>query len=58
MQAGQALVASAPTAITNPKVVAHLDLVKKGLVSSVKVLEESGSLMVGFTKDLSGFGKS
>lgn len=58
VQAGQALVASAPTAITNPKVVAHLDLVKKGLVSSVKVLEESGSLMVGFTKDLSGFGKS
>lgn len=55
VQAGQALVASAPTAITNPKVVAHLDLVKKGLVSSVKVLEESGSLMVGFKKELSGF---
>lgn len=58
VQAGEALIASAPTALTNPKVVAHLDLVKKGLVSSVKVLEESGSLMVGFSKDLSGFGKS
>jgi len=55
VQTGQALVASAPTALTNPKVLAHLDLVKKGLVSSVKVLEESGSLLVGFSKDLSGF---
>lgn len=55
VQAGQALVASAPTALTNPKVLAHLDLVKKGLVSSVKVLEESGTLLVGFTKDLSSF---
>lgn len=57
VQTGQALVASAPTAIANPKVLAHLDLVKKGLVSSVKVLEESGSLLVGFGKDLSGFSK-
>jgi hypothetical protein len=55
VQAGQALIASAPTAITNPKVLAHLDLVKKGLTSSVKVIEESGGLLVGFSKDLSGF---
>jgi hypothetical protein len=55
VQAGQALIASAPSAIANPKVLAHLDLVKKGLGSSVKVLEESGGLLVGFTKDLSGF---
>lgn len=55
VQAGQALITSAPTAIANPKVLAHLDLVKKGLTSSVKVVEESGGLLVGFTKDLSGF---
>ena len=36
-------------------VLAHLDLVKKGLTTSVKVLGESGSLLVGFGKDLSGF---
>ena len=54
VQAGHALIASAPTALTNPKVLAHLDLVKKGLGSSVKVLEESGGLLVGFGKDLSG----
>jgi len=29
--------------------------VKKGLTTSVKVLGESGSLLVGFGKDLSGF---
>lgn len=52
VQAGQALVASAPTAITNPKVLAHLDLVKKGLTTSVKVLQESGGLLTGFSKDL------
>ncbi|MDB4992702.1 MAG: hypothetical protein JWM74_134, partial [Myxococcaceae bacterium] len=45
-------------ALNNPKVVAHLGLVKKGLFSSAKVLSESGSLMVGFTKDLSGFSKT
>jgi hypothetical protein len=55
VQTGQALVMSAPKAIANPKVIAHLDLVKKGLLSSTKVLQESGSLMLGFTKDLSGF---
>src|SRR6185369_9117707 len=58
VQTGEGLVASAATSITNPKVVAHLDLVKTGIVDSVKVIKESGSLMVGFSKDLSGFGKS
>lgn len=57
VQTGEALVASAATSIANPKVLTHLDLVKKGLISSVRVLEQSGSLMVDFTKDLSGFGK-
>jgi hypothetical protein len=55
---GEALVASAATSLTNPKVVTHLGLVKEGLVSSIKVIKESGSLMVGMGKDLSGFGKS
>jgi hypothetical protein len=58
IQTGEALVASAATSLTNPKVIAHLDLVKTGLVDSVKVVKESGGLMVGFTKDLTGFGKS
>jgi len=29
--------------------------VKTGLVDSVKVIKESGGLMVGFSKDLTGF---
>lgn len=58
VQTGEALVAGAAASITNPKVVAHLDLVKTGLVDSVKVIKESGSIMAGFAKDLGGFGKS
>jgi hypothetical protein len=55
VQTGEALIASAATSITNPKVVAHLDLVKEGLVSSVNVIKESGSVLVDFSKTLSGF---
>jgi hypothetical protein len=55
VQAGEALIAGAATSLTNPKVVAHLGLVKDGLTSSVKVIKESGSLMVDFGKTLSGF---
>jgi len=58
IQTGEALVASAASSITNPKIIAHLDLVKTGIVDSVKVIKESGGLMVNFSKDLSGFGKS
>ena len=58
VSAGEALVASAATSLTNPKVATHLDLVKTGLVSSVKVIKESGTLMVDMTKSLSGFGKA
>lgn len=54
-QTGEGLVASAATSLTNPKVLAHLDLVKTGLVDSVKVIKESGGLMVGFSKELTGF---
>lgn len=52
---GEALIAGAATSLTNPKVVTHLGLVKEGLVDSVKVIKESGSLMVNLGKDLSGF---
>jgi hypothetical protein len=55
VQTGEALVAGAAASITNPKVVTHLDLVKTGLVSSVKVIKESGSLAVDFSKSLAGF---
>ncbi|HEY8079989.1 MAG TPA: hypothetical protein VIF62_37920 [Labilithrix sp.] len=58
IQTGEQLVASAASSITNPKIIAHLDLVKTGIVDSVKVIKESGGLMVGFSKDLTGFGKS
>jgi hypothetical protein len=55
VSAGQSLVAGAASSITNPKVVAHLDLVKEGLTDSVKVIQESGSLVVSFSKELAGF---
>jgi len=55
VQTGEALIAGAASSLTNPKVVTHLGLVKEGLVSSVKVIKESGSLMVDFGKTLSGF---
>jgi hypothetical protein len=54
---GQALVTQAPTSLTNPKVIAHLDLVKKGLVSSIAVIKASGSVLVTFGKDLGGLGE-
>jgi hypothetical protein len=55
---GEALVMSAASSITSPKIVTHLGLVKEGLVSSIKVVKESGSLMVTFSKDLAGFSKT
>lgn len=57
VSAGEQLVVSAPTTLTNPKVLAHLDLVKKGLVDSVVVIKESGGLLVDLGKNLTGFGK-
>ena len=54
--AGEELVKSAPTAIANPKVLAHLDLVKTGIVDSGKVIKESAEVLGSFTKDLSGYG--
>jgi hypothetical protein len=55
---GEELVKSAPTAIVNPKVLAHLDLVKTGIVDSGKVIKESGEVLVRFAKDLTGYGDS
>ena len=45
-QAGVALVASAPSQITNPKLLLHLDLIVKGLGQSVNLLKDSGSLIM------------
>jgi hypothetical protein len=58
VQAGEKLVAGAPSALTNPKFATHLGLVKKGLLSSILVVKESGSAMVGLGKDLSPFKKT
>lgn len=55
---GQALVTSAPTSLTNPKVALHLPLVKDGLLRSIVVVKESGGLMANFAKTLAGFGSA
>jgi hypothetical protein len=54
---GQKLILGAPSAITNPKVVLHLGLIKKGLEDSVKVIKEAGGNLGGIVSDVSGFGK-
>ena len=56
--AGEKLVAGAPASLTNPKVVTHLGLVKKGLLASISVVRESGAAMVGLGADLAPFSKS
>jgi hypothetical protein len=53
---GQALVAGAAASLTNPKVVTHLGLVKDGLTDSVKVIKDSGDLIVKLAGYLAGFG--
>jgi hypothetical protein len=58
VSAGQKLVTGAPTSLTNPKLVTHLGLVKKGLLASISVVRESGSAMVGLGAELSPFAKS
>lgn len=52
---GEALVTNAATSLTNPKVVAHLGLVKRGLVDSVKVIKDSGGLVADYAKTLTSF---
>jgi hypothetical protein len=46
VQAGTALVASAPTQLTNPRLLLHLDLIVKGLTQSVALVEDTGALLV------------
>lgn len=52
---GQALITNAPSSLTNPKVVAHLDLVKEGLTDSVKVIGASAGELKELGKSLAGF---
>lgn len=47
-QQGQALVMNAQSAITNPKVLLHLDLIKKGVIASAKAMKDSGEVLVDF----------
>jgi hypothetical protein len=49
---GRQLVTAAPTSITNPKVVLHIDLVVKGLEDSVKVVGSSGKMLGEMVRDL------
>jgi len=52
---GQQLIAAAPTSITNPKTVLHLDLIVKGLQESVAMVVESGKLVPQLAGNLTGF---
>jgi hypothetical protein len=52
---GQQLVTGAAASLTNPRVVTHLGLVKEGLVDSVKVIKNSGGLLVKLAGDLGSF---
>lgn len=51
---GEQLVAGAAASLTNPKVLTHLGLVKKGLVDSISVIKDSGEMLVKFAGDLGG----
>ena len=52
VSSGQQLIAGAPSSITNPKTVLHLDLIVKGLGQSVDVVKDSGELLVELGRDL------
>ncbi len=52
VSSGQQLIAGAPSSITNPKTVLHLDLIVKGLGQSVAVVEDSGKLLIELGRDL------
>ena len=45
-QAGIALVASAPSQITNPKLLLHIKLIIKGLEQSLSMVKDTGKLLV------------
>lgn len=50
---GQQLVMAAPSSITNPKTVLHIDLIVKGLEDSVKVVGSGGKMLGELVRDLS-----
>jgi len=52
---GKRLVGDAPKDLTNPKLVIHLDLVKRGLLASTAVVQESGVAMAHLMDDLGSF---
>jgi len=54
---GQQLVTAAPSSITNPKTVVHLDLIVKGLGQSVTVVGDSGKLLGELAVDLATLNK-
>jgi hypothetical protein len=51
---GEQLVTGAAASLTNPKVVTHLGLVKKGLVDSVTVIKDSGEMLAKLAGQLGG----
>jgi len=53
--AGQQLIAAAPSSITNPKTVLHLDLIVQGLGQSLQMVGESGKILFEIVPDLAGF---
>jgi hypothetical protein len=53
--AGQQLVAAAPSSITNPKTVLHLDLIVQGLGQSLQMIAESGKTLFELIPQLAGF---
>jgi hypothetical protein len=52
---GEQLVVAAPSSITNPKTVVHLDLIVQGLKESVAMVVESGKLVPDLVNALTGF---
>lgn len=49
---GRQLVTAAPSSITNPKTVLHIDLIVKGLEDSVTVVGDGGKMLGELAKDL------
>ncbi|MCX4243407.1 hypothetical protein [Paraliomyxa miuraensis] len=52
IQTGRQLVTGAPSSITNPKTVLHIDLIVKGLEDSVRVIGDSGKMLGDLAKQL------
>ena len=49
---GQQLVTAAPSSITNPKTVIHIDLIVKGLTDSVTLVGDGGKMLGELARDL------